>query len=179
MTMRGYSNLKRVITRFESKHHVNLMRSRFSDAFIEGALIDLLESIKTIETPRFNCGYSIKVIENDLCILLDNRPIFFAPLSHIQRKLEKLDWGDDFPQWALCYVVNSDPSGLSDEDIAEVDQWLAKKSDVLDLDGAEFGHFAFGEDTGFYHYPAFGLGCDCVHWEIWGYKHSDILEDVK
>lgn len=33
--------------------------------------------------------------------------------------------------------------------------------------------------TGFCHYPAFGLGCDCVHWEFVGYKPSDILENVK
>ena len=179
MTMRGYSNLKRVITRFENKHHVNLMRSRFSDDFIEGNLIDLIESIKTNENPRFNCGYSIKVIERELCVLLDNKAIFFAPLSHIQRKLELLDYGDNFPQWALSYVVNNDPSGLSDDDIAGADQWLSKKSDALDLDGEEFSCFDFGEDTGFYAFPAFGMGCDCVHYEIWGYKHSDILEDLK
>ena len=177
MTMRGYSNLKRAITRFENKHHIDLMHTQFFDYFKGDELINFVEEIKTNENPHFNCGYSIKVIDNELCILLDNKTMFFTPLSHIQRKLELLDYGDNFPQWALCYVVNNDPSGLSDEDIASVDQWLAKKSDALDLDGEEFSHFSFGDDTGFYHYPLFGLGCDCVHWEIWGYKPSDILEN--
>ena len=84
--MRGYSNLKRAITCFENKHHVNLMRTRFCDYFAEDELINFLEAIKTNENPHFNCGYSIKVIDNELCILLDNEAIFFTPLSHIQRK---------------------------------------------------------------------------------------------
>ena len=60
------------------------------------------------------------------------------------------------PTWAICYLVNGDPTGLSDEDIKQVKQWLDKTGiyEVFPEEGDEY----------FTHYPAFGLPCavlDC------------------
>ena len=27
------------------------------------------------------------------------------------------------PTWALCYLINSDPTGLTDEEIEMIDKW--------------------------------------------------------
>jgi len=72
------------------------------------------------------------------------------------------------PTWSLSYLVNNDPSGLQDDEIAMVDKWQAsfvpecEENDgiwLFDIDtekeGEEWeGHFS--------HRPQFGLACDCV-----------------
>ena len=59
---------------------------------------------------------------------------------------------EPIPTWALCYLINGDADGLTDEDIALIDSWL------------ELTHFAvlatLDEETTFNPYPAFGLACD-------------------
>lgn len=60
------------------------------------------------------------------------------------------------PTWAICYLVNSDDSGLDAEDRKTVDEWVERtrnggRIDVCPLPDAE-PYF-----TG---YPAFGLACD-------------------
>lgn len=32
------------------------------------------------------------------------------------------------PTWALCYLINSDPSGLTDEEMAVIDQWSTENN---------------------------------------------------
>ena len=63
------------------------------------------------------------------------------------------------PVWALCYIINGDPSGLEDSDISLVDSWLA---------GSEYEIISpRAEDPYFSTVPAFGLAsdvvdCDCL-----------------
>ena len=33
---------------------------------------------------------------------------------------------EKIPTWALCYIINGDPTGLSDEDIKMVDGFMQK-----------------------------------------------------
>lgn len=54
------------------------------------------------------------------------------------------------PSWAICYLVNADPSGLSDEDF-ELVREFDKEYRVVDV--AEESEFAWN--------PAFGLASDC------------------
>lgn len=66
---------------------------------------------------------------------------------------------EKIPVWALCYLVNSDPSGLTDGDIAIADEWWEKNnvvsvSPASDEEGNSHPYFS--------HYPAFGLGSDVL-----------------
>lgn len=66
------------------------------------------------------------------------------------------------PTWALGFLINSDPTGLTDEEIAMIDKWYEKNNviDVCTLGGQEGEHEPY-----FSHYPAFGLPAevlDCI-----------------
>lgn len=56
------------------------------------------------------------------------------------------------PTWALCYLVNGDPIGLSEEDIQIIKDWM-ERTKIYDV-------FPENEDEYFAYYPAFGLSCD-------------------
>ena len=66
------------------------------------------------------------------------------------------------PQLAVCYIVNSDDSGLDHEDRKMVDdyvKWLLEKEHLrlaCPIDGTE---------NGFCSNPAFGLPCETVDFE--------------
>ena len=32
---------------------------------------------------------------------------------------------EPIPTWALCYLINGDPTGLTDDEIAMIDKWYA------------------------------------------------------
>ena len=50
---------------------------------------------------------------------------------------------EKIPTWALCYIINGDPTGLNDEDIKMVDDYMEKwQVEII---------------SSFSHYPAFGL----------------------
>ena len=36
--------------------------------------------------------------------------------------MERFETIEKVPTWALCYIINGDPTGLSDEDIKMVDE---------------------------------------------------------
>lgn len=63
------------------------------------------------------------------------------------------------PQWAVCYLVNSDDSGLSSDDKKQVDEYVKRllKEEhlrlVCPIDGTE---------NEFCTHPAFGLACGTV-----------------
>ena len=71
------------------------------------------------------------------------------------------------PSWALSYLVNNDATGLSDEDRAQVDSFIADfeaeakslNAHVMFVDDAEGGEF-------FTNSPEFGLPCNCVEAKI-------------
>lgn len=60
------------------------------------------------------------------------------------------------PTWAIGYMVNGDPTGLEDDEIKEIDEWMGKnKAWVTATEGEPY----------FTHYPLFGKDSevyDCV-----------------
>lgn len=64
------------------------------------------------------------------------------------------------PQWAVCYLVNSDDSALSFEDKRTVDRYVAR---LLERDGLRLVRPIEGTENSFCPCPAFGLACDTVN----------------
>lgn len=65
--------------------------------------------------------------------------------------MKRFETIEKIPTWALCYIINGDPTGLSDEDIKMIDgfmqKWQVEIVSPLSQDG----------NASFSHYPAFGL----------------------
>lgn len=61
---------------------------------------------------------------------------------------------DNFPAYALPYIVNADSSGYEDEDIEAIDEFMKREElgDCVDWSEEEF----------FCSRPAFGLATNCV-----------------
>ena len=76
----------------------------------------------------------------------------------------------NLPTWAVDYLVNGDSSGISEEDIATVDQWL----ESLDHHCVSFDFDCDGEILGtfFTQYPEFGLACECEQVDIHGHRKA-------
>lgn len=70
------------------------------------------------------------------------------------------------PTWALCYIVNNDSSGISDEDQEQVDEWI--KETFPDHIGLIFDQSEEGEF--FTHSPPFGLACNCIQADVYGVR---------
>jgi len=72
---------------------------------------------------------------------------------------------ESIPTWSLCYVINGDPTGLTDDEIRMVDQWLNDwqveiVSPITDENDNTHPYFS--------HYPLFGLPteveeCDIIY----------------
>ena len=62
------------------------------------------------------------------------------------------------PDWAVCYLVNADPSGLDDQDRQLVDEYV----DRLYKRGLRLVYPIDGTESEFEPYPAFGLACGTV-----------------
>lgn len=64
------------------------------------------------------------------------------------------------PTWALCYLINSDPGELDNEDIETVDKWCKENGiSVLSTTSDQEGE---SSESYFTHNPAFGLPTDVV-----------------
>ena len=66
---------------------------------------------------------------------------------------------EKIPVWAMCYLVQGDYSGMTDEDKAIVDEWWERNnvvsvSPASDDEGSCFQYFSY--------FPAFGLGSDVI-----------------
>ena len=63
------------------------------------------------------------------------------------------------PDYARSYIFYSDPSGLEDSEIAEIDNFVSQYTSptfhILD------------EEPGLCTSPAFGLACDCYETEVY------------
>ncbi len=68
-----------------------------------------------------------------------------------------------FPNYALSYLINSDATGISDEDREATDRWAQPFYDEADACG---GHVVFDANSERDSYlsprPEFGLACDCT-----------------
>ena len=63
------------------------------------------------------------------------------------------------PTWALCYLINSDETGLTDEEIVLINQWYTENkvmgiTTATEQEGEYFPYFS--------HFPAFGLPAEVV-----------------
>ena len=61
---------------------------------------------------------------------------------------------EPIPSWALCAIINDDRTGLENEDVKLLDEWLEENGyDIICPPN--------DEDEGYFtHCPAFGLACD-------------------
>lgn len=79
----------------------------------------------------------------------------------MRRKYVKTLRGVCIPTWALCYLVNSDASGLDAEDKKTVDEWVERTRNGGRIDvcppSDEEPHFGW---------PAFGLQCDVEYCDV-------------
>ena len=62
-----------------------------------------------------------------------------------------------FPAWAISYAYYGDCSGLTDEEIALVDDFMDGVR-IISIDSPPSDDI----ETYFEPYPLFGLACDCV-----------------
>jgi len=72
---------------------------------------------------------------------------------------------ESVPTWSLCYAINGDQTGLTEEETAMVDQWMNDwqveiVSPITDDEGNTHPYFS--------HYPLFGLPteveeCDIIY----------------
>jgi hypothetical protein len=67
------------------------------------------------------------------------------------------------PEWAICYIEYGDHSGMDDEEIAMVDEWLSRYTVPT---------FSYGTDPHFTAYPAFGLACNAVATDVYEHKED-------
>ena len=74
----------------------------------------------------------------------------------------------DCPTWALSYLINGDASGLTDEDIEQVDEWCEDMRD--DTGDGYIVYDASDEHPSFNPYPCFGLPCDCITMTVHQYR---------
>lgn len=66
---------------------------------------------------------------------------------------------EPIPAWALCYLINDDRSGLTEEEVAMIDSWYtANKVVTITISSEEDGE----SHPYFSHYPAFGLPTEVV-----------------
>lgn len=77
-------------------------------------------------------------------------------------KVEKI------PVWAVCYIVNSDDSGLTPEDKKLVDDYVER---LLNKERLRLICPIDGTESEFEPYPAFGLACGTVDFE------AEVLRD--
>ena len=71
---------------------------------------------------------------------------------------------EKIPTWSLCYIVNGDASGLTEEEIQTIDRWykgigVQVVSPVMDDE--------CGTQPYFSHYPAFSLPTEVVDCDIY------------
>lgn len=70
------------------------------------------------------------------------------------------------PEWALCYIVNDDCSGLEDSEIKEVDEYMQYYESLAEKMG---GHVVFscGEEEPYFTWnPDFGKACTVIDCKV-------------
>ena len=109
------------------------------------------EQIATVDLDAAFCFY--EAAADDVCEALE-------PAVRALRVEDSNDSGCyNVPTYALPYLINADPSGLSDEEIAAIDEWYAGLEvaglsftlDVVDSQAAPY----------FSNCPVFGLPAEC------------------
>lgn len=73
----------------------------------------------------------------------------------IREKLaDGMEYVEDFPEWAVHYLIYGEDTSLSDEEMEEIDEWIEDNGYVrLVSDGEEYNRDEFNK------FPAFGKAC--------------------
>lgn len=74
----------------------------------------------------------------------------------------KFETVEDIPQWAVCYIVNSDDSGLDPEGRKMVDDYVKR---LLEKEHLRLVCPIDGSENEFCSAPAFGLACGTMDFE--------------
>ena len=80
----------------------------------------------------------------------ENEDTYYYKQVHVWL-MERFETIEKVPTWALCYIINGDPTGLSNEDIKMVDGFMQKWQVEIVSPLSQEGNASFS------HYPAFGL----------------------
>lgn len=88
-------------------------------------------------------------------------PNFYKKKEEINNMKTIAEYEVRIPDYALCYIVNDDSSGLSEEDKKNIDNFFQKYKDIAEQNN---GTVNFGYDSDqesyFTWHPAFGLTCN-------------------
>ncbi len=70
---------------------------------------------------------------------------------------------ESIPEWALCYCVNGDATGLNEEEISIINEWMQdwQVEIISPIADEEGNHHSF-----FTRYPLFGLPTTAVECDI-------------
>lgn len=80
------------------------------------------------------------------------------------------------PTWAIPYLVNYDWSGLTGEDVEEVDEWEYREFVSCGWTCLEYC-VQWEDGVDFEVQPAFGLPTDCVQVIIYGIQQAELDEE--
>lgn len=101
------------------------------------------------EKAEKNAEAGLDVVRNNDTFKLYNIP----KDSYVEMDNGVKIWRMDIPTWAICYLVNGDKDGLTEEDIETADDWWNKNNVVL-VDPIGAGDASFSSD------PEFGPASD-------------------
>ena len=82
------------------------------------------------------------------------------------RKIKRYSQIESIPEYALNYLINDDQTGLNDDDLTNIKNYLTYW-DIITADLPKrktiiFSLFENDTESFFSNYPAFGLPCMCV-----------------
>ena len=80
-----------------------------------------------------------------------------------ERKLRMMTV-DNFPSYALTYLIYGDSDGMEEEDISNFNEWYNMLPN-----GIVYAEYIEGGDDGFCRHPAFGLACSTVTVNVFYY----------
>ena len=76
----------------------------------------------------------------------------------------------DIPTYAVTYLEYGDSSGIEQDDIDNIDEWLTRELNGFESLVFEWNH---ENNESFVHTPEFGLACQVIECTIWGHKTED------
>ena len=75
----------------------------------------------------------------------------------------KIDtYENEIPDYALCYLINDDPSGLDDDEIKTIDNFMEEFYQEAERLGGHVVIDVIDWEGSFNPFPAFGLACNTL-----------------
>jgi hypothetical protein len=75
-------------------------------------------------------------------------------------------YNEEIPEYALTYIFNDDTTGLREEDIATINNYLKQFNEIAKNYGGHIVISVTDEGSHFTWRPAFGLACDVVSCQV-------------